>query len=293
MKLSNILIELIEEGVITDKKIIYHIYNEFDNELNEGAKDKFKKFVIGSLLAASLVGAGAAGVNKGQERAFKNIYPYDYNSQKYNPETGEMINIGFFERFKNAILNNKQEELRVGLDSSFFGNGYEQEKLDLWGMYLRRDRKHPTIVPTKYSPENKDGEFYKVPKLENDLKQDIANHLDNCTSFQEFKTRFLGLVEKGIIKGNVSTDTSGKAIVSIQPLGNATLSAGQDSKGYYISYEDTWDINPLKGGSKIDIDQLGIPGKIIKTLGLDKVEDISFGLNNPPNIYGKVYFEPK
>jgi hypothetical protein len=245
-------------------------------------------------MAAGLVGAGAAGVNKGQENAFKNIYPYSYDSQKYNKETGETKNIGFFERFKDAILDNEQEELRVGLDSSFFGGGYEQEKLDLWGMYLHRDRKHPTIVPTKYSPENKDGEYYKVPKLENDLKQDIANHLDNCTSFQEFKTRFLGLVEKGIIKGNVSTDTSkGSAIVSIQPLGNATLSAGQDSKGYYISYYDNWDINPLKGGSKIDINQLGIPGKIIKTLGLDKVEDISFGLNKPIKIYGRVYFNSK
>jgi hypothetical protein len=281
MKLTNILVELIEEGVITDKKIIGYIY-ELQEELEDGAKEKFKKFVIASLIAGGLWGLGA---NVVRDNAFKNILPYEYNK----------ADIGFFQRFKEAILDNKQEALRVGLDSNYF-NGYDQEKLDLWGMYLRQHRDHKSIIKADYTPENgEDAEWYKVPKLERDLKGDIGNHLNNCSSFQEFKIRLIKLVEDGIILGNVKTDTSsGRATVSIQPLGNATLAAGQDEKGFFISYIDSWDINPFKGGSKIDPYSLGkIPGDIITKLGIDKMEDISLGIGKPIKVYGKIYFSKK
>jgi len=291
VKLTNILIELIEEGKITDKNLIGYIYEQ-QEELEEGAKEKFKNFVFASIIAAGL---GGFATNFLQQRAADNIDPHSYNITKFDKETGEAIEIGFFQRFKSTILDNEQEELRAALDTSDIGK-YDKEKFELWAMYLRRDIKPTSIVPTNLKPKDaKDAEWYKVPKLEKDLKQKIGNHLNSCSSYQEFKVRFLQLINEGIIPGNAGIDTTNsKATVSIQPLGNATLAAGFEGDKFFISYYDSWDINPFKGGNAIDPYSLGkIPGDIITKLGIDKMEDISLGVNKPIKVYGRIYFSKK
>lgn len=63
-----------------------------------------------------------------------------------------------------------------------------------------------------------------------------------------------------------------------------------DENGRYVSYEDTWDINPFRGKSSSDDPKLKYIIKAGKAVGLDQVGDIvPFGL--PFEIYGKQYYD--
>jgi hypothetical protein len=87
----------------------------------------------------------------------------------------------------------------------------------------------------------------------------------------------------------VGDEGKSKRVVNIQPLGNATVSVGEDDKGYYISYYDKWDLNPLKGGSALEKLDNDFVNKLLTFTGLADREDLLWG--NTTEIYGRVYYD--
>lgn len=223
---------------------------------------------------ASLVGKVKEGV---KDRLYKNIYPYGY-TERFPEEVGPM------QRVWNAVVKDKQESKRTAMEQS--PTGYEKEKLDLWGMYLGKGQKYGTVKESQYKPSigSGKGTYYSIPKLEEDIKVNEIKAKD----INDFKNQVINLAGMGdVIGGNITGDPDkkkGKFVSNIQPLGDATISAGEDEKGYYISYYDKWDLNPFKGGSATE-------SSLAKFFGMDKKEDIAGG--DAPEIYGRIYFDKK
>ena len=67
-------------------------------------------------------------------------------------------------------------------------------------------------------------------------------------------------------------------------LGNYTIGHGKDDSGEYVSYYDTYDINPYAGGFNRQSTWLS------KLLGLQNKNDITFGIGSPVEVYDRIYF---
>lgn len=221
----------------------------------------------------------ASKVKEGvKDRLYKNIYPYGYN---YNAPG---VRIGPMQRLWSAVVKDEQEPDRRMMEVS--PSGYEREKLDLWGMYLGKGQKYGTVKESQYKPSigSGKGTYYSVPKLEQDIK---VNEI-KAKNLDDFKNQVINLAGAGDVIGmNMTSEPDkkkGKFVSNIQPLGDATISTGEDEKGYYISYYDKWDINPFKGGSAVQ-------SSLAKFFGIDKQEDIAGG--DAPEIYGRIYFDKK
>lgn len=74
-------------------------------------------------------------------------------------------------------------------------------------------------------------------------------------------------------------------IPNTQGLGNFTISRGSDENGEYISYYDKYDINPFAGGLNKR------PTKLSNLIGLNKKEDLTFGIGTPFEIYDRIYLK--
>ena len=289
IKLIGLLVELLESDRISPET------KEVIIEVLEGELDEVNWKKLGRTAAlAGLIGTGTfLGGKEAKDRAYKNIYPYGYTTTVSDDGGKTTKEIGPLQRFYRAIILNQQETPRLNMEID--PSGFEKEKLDLWGMYLGKGQKHNTIADSKYKPSKGSGggKYYSVPKLEQDYLN-VGNI--KAKDFSEFKSAFLKLADGGKFgdviaagEGEASQIQQGKRVTNIQPLGNATLSTGEDDKGYYISYYDVWDLNPLKGGSALQsLDNPAID-KVVKFFGMDKKEDLLGG--ETIEIYGRVYFD--
>jgi len=87
-----------------------------------------------------------------------------------------------------------------------------------------------------------------------------------------------------------SNELDGDRWMHSHQLGTFHQTKGQDENGTYISYEDTWDINPFRGKSSEDDPSWKGFIETGKTVGLDKIGDVlPFG--EPFEIYGKQYYD--
>jgi hypothetical protein len=217
-----------------------------------------------------------------KNRLYRNLSPYGYEADQYNPKTKKMETVGPVSRLYKAIIKNQPEEERLDMEKN--PQGFDREKLDLYGMYLGKGQKYNTIKQSEYKPSigSGKGTYYSVPKLEESINVSEVKAKD----FSDFKNQVLSIAEKGGIGGNniVGKKGDNSAILNMQPLGDAKISTGEDEKGYYISYYDKWDINPFSGGSKVN-------SSLASALGIDKKEDISGA--DGPEIYGRIYFDKK
>lgn len=112
---------------------------------------------------------------------------------------------------------------------------------DLWNLYLGFPQKHNTVGISKYKPsqEAQQPYYFKVndPQL-----------WANPTNIQDYYTG-----------GNsYGFDKKGNATSTNPELGTYTIGIGQDKKGQYTSYGDTWDIDPLGSGNH-KFPQIGKP----------------------------------
>ena len=168
------------------------------------------------------------------------------------------------ERAFSAIFKNKPHESE--LYGRPFYEGNEQRLDDLWATYLQipdSQRHFPRVLTkSKYKPQfSKDNNsiYYSVP-LNDYEKQNIINH--------------------GLRYGNYKN-----APKLLNPdFGNYTVSRGRDTKGDYVSYWDVWDLNPLRGITNIG-------NSITDKLGLGKIEDLSFGIGKPLELYDRIYLD--
>lgn len=236
-------------------------------------------------IVPSLMGAISTAAKGVKNRLYRNLYPYGYTSEQYNPDTKQMEEIGPMQRLYRAVVKNEPEPQAVAAREN--PQGYEKEKMDLWGMYLGKGQKNNTIAKSSYVPTQGSGKgtYYAIPKLEEQIG---GIGQIKAKDFNDFKDQVLSSTEGGAFGFNSVSGSrnnqKGKIVANMQPLGDATISAGEDDKGYYISYYDKWDLNPFSGGSAVN-------NKLVKALGLDKVDDLA-GIDGP-EIYGRVYFDKK
>lgn len=236
-------------------------------------------------IVPSLLGTVSNIASGIKNRLYNNLYPYGYSAQQYNPDTKQMEEVGPAKRLFNAVILNKPEpEMVAARDNP---QGFEKEKMDLWGMYLGKGQKNNTIAKSQFTPTRGSGKgtYYSIPKLEEQIG---GIGQIKAKDFNDFRNQVLSSTEGGAFGfnsiGGSRDDKKGKIVANMQPLGDATISAGEDDKGYYISYYDKWDLNPFSGGSAVN-------NKFVKALGLDKLDDLA-GIAGP-EIYGRIYFDKK
>lgn len=134
---------------------------------------------------------------------------------------------------------------------------------DIWATYLqipKDKRRFPIrIKQSNYKPSkgNQNNTYYKLP-LNKDRQEELINETNNIP-----------------IGKNVNSE-----LFADYNLGIHTIGRGHDKKGEYRSYYDKWDINPFSG----KYNSINIPI-------LNKLNDASFGIGKPVNIYDRIYLD--
>lgn len=177
-----------------------------------------------------------------------------------------------------------------------------------------RRRLYDNIIPFSYGypiqrvysalVKNKPSSYEKMPDSGNydALDEIYANYLQ----IPKNKRHYDSVLKQSLYKPSKATDTT--AIYYSLPLGDKEkqrlvklaingstsevnpelgeykLDLGEDENGKYVSYYDSWDINPFRGVTSYN-------NKIVSWLGLDKIGDISFGIGKPVEIYDRVYYD--
>ena len=180
--------------------------------------------------------------------------------QSIHPYSGYSIS----EAIKNIVKGKRDEEFENSNWYDTDGNVVSSDVPDaLWAKYLSipvEDSKSKTkLEKSKYTPSqgNLELEYYKLP-----LKKREKEKLIEETS--DLK---LG-------------ENKNSTILTSYNLATHTIGRGKDKKGEYRSYYDRWDLNPFTdkyGGTDIPI--------------LNKLQDASFGIGKPIEIYDRIYLD--
>jgi hypothetical protein len=240
----------------------------------------------------SLLGpVGAVATNYVKNKIVKNILPYGYE----NPLT----------RIKNAVLDKDDaksagytENWRYGQDKDYKSGGLgldeimdenrdtnsAKERRDLLSIgMLSGKQQHNSIPISEYRPTNSTDEnmvYYSSPSTEKAIRQKIK--LRGIESvLEDFKPNEKGIPSwQGRLRTGLINDKGKEYGTNDNDvLGNFTQNLGEDEKGKYISYYDTWDLNPFSGKSKI-ADAI--------TTGVQYAAGIK-----PPEVYGRIYYDEK
>ncbi len=195
-----------------------------------------------------------------RDRMEDNIYDFEYHTK--NPIT----------KMKNVVLDNEKEVDYLDIEGEIPEN--KKTHKDLLSLYLGKPQKYNTVSISKYKPSDskeKDKEYFSINSKE--FKDYVFKHLDEDYIAQGIRT--------GEIKP--ARDKNGKVIPNRYiirdigtGLGEFTIDRGKDENGEYISYWDKWDLNPYKG--------------IYSGKDISNIEDLSFGIGKPYNIYDRLYF---
>lgn len=195
-----------------------------------------------------------------RDRMENNIYDFEYDTK--NPIV----------KMKNVILDNEKEEDFLNSDGKISENSKTHK--DFLSLYLGKPQKYNTASISKYKPSDskeKNKEYFSVNSEK--FQNYILKHLD-----EDYITR-------GINSGDIKTviDENGKLIPNRYVirdigtgLGEFTIDRGEDENGKYISYWDKWNLNPYKG--------------IYSSTNSSSIEDLSFGIGKPFDIYDRIYF---
>lgn len=205
---------------------------------------------------------------------FNSITPWGYSGHEEEIKTalkGILTgNVPEYKRMGVPDLTGKEKPIR-GLASMD----------DAWALYLGLPQKHGTFSISKDKPtiaKDKNKTYYNINNmldrmigLDDESTQDMpANDLKQIKA-----ERFKGLLqdmENSILD---TTDPSGL-------LYHFHLSKGQDERGPYVSYHDTWDLdpNPMEADKRIPTVLKGLLGS-----------DVSIG--KPFEVYGRIHYDPK
>ena len=189
-------------------------------------------------------------VDEVRRRLYDNVFPYAYDNAA--------------NRAFSAIFKNRPDESEQF--SKVFYQGNQALLDDLWGTYLQipDNQRHQKRVLTKskYKPSisnKEDGLYYSAPLDKQELQY---------------------IVDSGVLHGR---DKDAPKLLN-PDFGHYTVSRGYDNKGDYVSYYDSWDLNPFRGITSIS-------NKYANKLGLNKIEDLSFGIGKPVELYDRIYLD--
>lgn len=193
------------------------------------------------------------GFPKTVQDAKLNIY---YN---INPDSGYANPI---QRFIGAITNTKSDDMQSRspvTDAAFATYLNIPNDKRIWHIELPKSKYRPTKGDTV-------GEVYSLPLMDNELdKGMIIKSADSVKIGESKQAEYLPMTGSNV-------------------LGNYTVSRGIDNKGEYISYYDTYDLNPFKGYfSQRD----GVQSPKF----LQNIEDLSLGLGTPFTLYDRIYLD--
>ena len=214
----------------------------------------------------------ASNIYNWKENLSENIDPYGYGNNPLNrlykavvldkPEAGR-DEMEFINKGAGPDSEKQKRDLRYG----------ESERQDLLSISLGQTPKHGVIAESLYRPANStdsDATYYQSPATDTAIREVMNGSDYDQTLVQKNLKLYLrgGSDEPHLQKGGLGS-----------VLGNFTIDKGQDENGYYISYYDKWDLNPLtsKKGA-------------LRTLS-DTVQSV-VGVSTP-EIYGRIYYDPK
>jgi hypothetical protein len=228
-------------------------------------------------------------------RMSENLDPYSYATNRTAPE-----------RFVDAVFRNKKEEERA-LTEQYIEKGYGKQpdpqfkpRVDLLQMLAGKPQKYSTIQQSKYRPKfesDKSTQYYSSKDLENEIVTALGLDDKNIN----WQKDILDITRENAILNEKGEKVKGKkgGYVAIVPgLGGATYGVGRDKKGIYLSYSDVWDLDPSKGvfaDEKKSYSPTTLEG--LKNIGYDAGKAVLTNVVNaratPPNVYGRIYFDPK
>ena len=263
------LMEVAYNSQKQDDRLIY----AKDGKLPEYKGGKYPILGVGPILPSPLM--AYILVKKGaqylRDRAYKTVKPSGYNSQNIenfisnknrmytDPNTEALW--GKYTNQDSVVADYTQapKDMPIGRKMTrreMVNLGYNQNSLDLdnYAKYAVSDVIKPSSKKGAYEfiYPNTSGMVLHTPNNINDIPDDTWSHSHQLGTFHQTK--------------------------------------GVDENGRYVSYEDTWDINPFRGKSSSDDPKLKYIIKAGKAVGLDQVGDIvPFGL--PFEIYGKQYYD--
>lgn len=190
---------------------------------------------------------------------------------------------------KNFILNNKRHITQLEPDLQFA----TYLNIPIQNRHYKQELQKSIYRPTKN--DNKQDIYYTI-NLSDKNKQDIINYSNGLTDgfsrkFGDYKYNPKIMYDDYghiLYDGTPLKDGESKQSINIggyHNLGTYTISKGRDNKGEYVSYYDSWDLNPFKGlyGDRNN-------NFITKLFGINNKEDIlPFG--NPVKFYDRIYLD--
>lgn len=235
-------------------------------------------------------------------RMAENLNPYDYSVPGKTA-----IQRGF-----ESVILNKKEADRAETEQ-YLEKGYGmkpsaafKERVDLLQMLAGKPQQYNTIEASKYSPDTRYGPFKDAEK---------GTKYYSSKGLEEEIIKELGLEGKSIksakdildiIQPIASIDPKtkkpmirpGGVVTTVPGLGQATYSAKRDPQGrVYLTYSDIWDIDPSKGLYADEKKAGGLTAEGLKNIGInlskEAVSNIVNATATPPNVYGRIYFDPK
>lgn len=229
-------------------------------------------------------------------RMAENLDPYSYASGGKSAA----------ERFAGAVFGNKKEVERADTEQ-YIEKGYGmkpytafKERVDLLQMLAGKPQQYNTIQESAYRPDKtakKGTQYYSSKGLEEEIIKDLGLEGKDIRSAKD-------ILDVIVPRASIDPKT-GKPIIrpagvvtTVPGLGEATYSAKRDPQGrIYLTYGDVWDLNPTKG---VSAEEKAAPSGTLdklKAMALGTGKDIASYIVNatatPPNVYGRIYFDPK
>lgn len=229
-------------------------------------------------------------------RMAQNLDPYNYT-------TGDRSVV---ERFADAVLSNKKEADRAETEQ-YIEKGYGmkpgvafKERVDLLQMLAGKPQQYNTIQESQYRPDKtaKEGvQYYSSKGLEDEIIKDLGLEGKDIRSAKDILDIITPIASIDPETGKRMIRPGG-VVTTVPGLGQATYSAKRDPQGrIYLTYGDVWDLNPSKG---LSAEQKMAPrGSIdqLKEMAMSGVKDAASyvvnAVSTPPNVYGRIYFDPK
>lgn len=240
------------------RKAKYGLEKENNGYYKRLAKAALKKFTL--------------DLDKQRERFYNHYNPYYAYTIPNMRKAVELAIAG--PDFARAEHNRRYAKKSGDYVNKKFIEGAKDEYTDaIWAKYLKipeNKRKYNYELPiSDYAPTigRTNSKYYTLSKpLPNKFIDDIIQD-----------TRDLPF------KGSKNTD-----LLFSWDMGTSTLSRGFDNKGEYVSYSDTWDINPLHGKySDYEVKN----NKWLKKIFNNDGKDIFGKITNPIPIYDRIYLD--
>jgi len=229
-------------------------------------------------------------------RMANNLDPYSYS-------TGDKTAA---ERFVSAVGRNEKESDREETEQ-FIEKGYGMRpdpqfkaRVDLLQMLAGKPQKYNTIEESKYRPDKtaKEGtQYYSSKVLEDEIIENLGLKGKGIRSAKDILD-IIKPIASIDPKTNKPIITKNGVVTTVPGLGQATYSAKRDGQGrIYLTYGDVWDLNPTVGASADE--RTASPGTmdaVKESVMTGAKKGLSYIVNataTPPNVYGRIYFDPK